>query len=131
MRGAAAADKIITLGDAALADAVSHTSFDVYYQGDNGTDVADNDILLSVNESGKQGAVGGGGNDSFEFVNTSGVVGQVVASGGAGNDIFEFTSDVVTTAVARLTDSDIAGGAGEDTFLNNISTHPALFGASV
>lgn len=116
MRGAAAADKIITNGDPALNDAASHTSFDIYFQGDNGTDVADNDILLSVNEAGKQGAVGGGGNDSFEFVNTSGVVGQVVASGGAGNDIFEFTSDFANITVARLTDSDIAGGAGEDTF---------------
>lgn len=116
LRGAAAADKIITNGDPALNDAVSHTSFDVYFQGDNGTDVADNDILLSVNEDGKQGAIGGAGNDSFEFVNTSGVVGQVVASGGAGDDSFEFTSDLNNANVARLNLSDIAGGAGEDTF---------------
>lgn len=116
MRGAAAADKIITNGDPALNDAASHTSFDVYFQGDNSTDVADNDILLSVNEDGKQGAEGGAGNDSFEFVNTSGVVGEVIASGGAGDDSFEFSSDLNNANVARLTLSDIAGGAGEDTF---------------
>jgi len=126
LSGADGADKIeITIGDPANSDSATYSGLDVYFNGDNGTadggtPVGDDDTLLSLNTVGKQGAVGGEGNDTFNFVNTTGVVGApgegIYARGDAGNDVFNISSDAANATVARINEADLAGGAGDDTF---------------
>jgi hypothetical protein len=88
--------------------------------GANGIDfvgTADNDdILLTLNEAGELTANGLSGNDTMTFVNTTGVVGTVTAVGAEGNDLFVFTQDGANTDDARVYSSEVAGGAGNDSF---------------